>query len=295
MDMIGRDLENAGFYPSNFSPALQGSTVQVLGYQSPCVNPKDAAVSLCGFTAPAAFSTAVFGCSAKRLLRTGSGSSVAYACGNLPTGVTSTDADTLVVNYYTSDSLGLNIGQRGDCEGQDVAKDAINTRDSAIPSATLPNRLTYSAALPSPIAATNAPVLPLFVSNRYTLSPVTESIEGRNVSSYSLACDGNGNDNELSKVAASIAQPMMTGLGQLRFKYLQRDPSTTEAQYLNASAVTNWSNVQAVRVCVVARANSTANLASYTMKDCDGADKTYSDGIQRQIFTQVFALKNRLP
>lgn len=294
MDVIGRDLENAGFYPTNFSPALQGSTVAVLSYQNPCINPKDPAVSLCGFPSPAAFNTAVFGCSAKQLLRTGNGSSVAYACGNLPTGVTSTDADTLVVNYYTSDSFDLNTGQRGDCEGQDVAKDAINTRDGATPSTALPNRLTYAAALPSPIEATNTPVLPLFVSNRYTLRSVTEVIEGRSISSYSLGCDGNGNDNAASTASVSIAQPMMTGVSQLRFKYLQRDPATNEAQYLDASAVTSWGNVQAVRVCVVARASSSASLASYTMKDCDNADKTYTDGIQRQIFTQVFALKNLL-
>ncbi len=304
MDIIGRDLENAGFYPTESSPAL-GPTVAAVGYQNPCINPRDNAVSFCDFTAPTVFDRAVFGCAGQRLTRSGSGSSVAYACAALPTGVSGTDADSLVVNYFTSDAGGLGIGQRGDCEGQDVAKDAINSRNSTAPTASPlanPNRLTYTGAVPSPIAATLAPSLPLFVSNRYTLVPVNsssattaqkEKLDGQLITTFSVACDGNGNDNDGNTALASTAQPMLSGVSQLKFRFLQKDAAGT-GQYLAASSVTDWGLVVAVRVCVLAHTYRTANIPSYTLQDCNGTSQTFADGISRRAFSQVFALKNVL-
>lgn len=293
MDVIGRDLENAGYYPSSFSPQLQGPDVPVVAYQNPCENPQDATARFCGFTNPPAFNNAVFGCSGQQLIRSGSGDSVSYACDALPTGVTATNVDSLVINYFTTDAGGLSVGQRGDCEGQDVAKDAINTRNGTA-SLTKPNRLTYATALPSPILSTQAPVLPLFVSNRYSVRPLTESIEGKDFSTLSLACDGNGNDNDANSAQASLAQPMVSGLVQLKFRYLVRDPATGNARYQASGGVTDWANVQAVRVCILAHAYRSASLPSYSLTDCNDSTQTYTDGVQRRVFTQVFALKNRL-
>lgn len=304
MDIIGRDLENAGFYPAESSPAL-GPTVAAVGYQNPCINPRNNAVSFCDFTSPTVFNRAVFGCTGQRLTRSGSGSAVAYACAALATGVTSTNADSLVVNYFTNDAGGLNIGQRGDCEGQDVAKDAINSRNSTAPTASPlanPNRLTYTGAVPGTITSTLAPALPLFVSNRYTLVPVNsssataaqqEKVDGQLIATFSMACDGNGNDNNANAALASIAQPMVSGLSQLKFRFLQAD-TTGAGQYLAASAVTDWGAVVAVRVCMLAHTYRSANIPSYTLQDCNGTDQTFADGISRRVFSQVFALKNVL-
>jgi len=312
MDMIGRDLENAGYYPADFSPELEDwvQTVNVVGYQQPCFNPRPDPgsnkyqPSFCPFSDPPAFNEAVFGCTGQKLTRTGTDAAVAYACGNLPTGVTGTDVDGLVVNYFTTDAASLSIGQRGDCEGADVARDAINSRNG-IGSSAAPTRIKGNSELkltdeinttPKKMLET-VPDQPLFVSNRYSANLVTETIDGQTITSYSLACDGNGNDNDASAAAASAAQPMVSGISQLKFQYRQQDPASVSgnSQYFSASGVTKWANVNAVRVCILARSSSpAANLPKYKLFDCNGEEWEYTDRFQRKVFTQVFALKNKL-
>lgn len=324
LDIIGRDLENAGYYPADNSPAKPSAlTVEVVGYGNPCINPRHD-VSLCDFADPEAFNTPVYGCSGQKLVRSGSGSSVTYSCGAL-TGVTAANVDSLVVNYFTNDAESLASGQRADCQGQDVVNDAINSRNGITPTAgataadppTNPNRLTYSQDYssyntpdqkinPSNISkrdasgdtkgGTSIPALPLFVSNRYTLVPVNgstssdakkEMIDGQLVTTFSLACDGNGNDNNANAALASGAQPMVSGLEQLKFQYM------VSGQYKKASDLVagDWSRVTAVRVCILAHTYRSAQAE--VIKDCNGND-TPTDGRLRKVFTQVFALKNAL-
>lgn len=289
MDIIGRDLENAGFYPAEESP---GSSVKVsvLGYQNPCTNPNSGGSSLCAFANPVAFNTGVFGCTGQRLTRSGTTSTTAYACTSLPTGVSADDGDSLAVNYFTIDASGLNLGQRADCENQDVSGDAINInrRGAAIDAATAANK---------PLTT---PTLPLFVSNRYTLTPVNAAaitagrqmqIERQLITTFNMACDGNGNDNDASAALASTASPMVTGVEQLKFKYMVRTAGG-QSQYLVASAVTNWTAVVAVRVCVLAHSLQNTQAGTYTIADCNAANRTFTDGRSRKLFTQVFVLKN---
>lgn len=309
MDIIGRDLENAGYFPSELTP-LTGA-VTVPGFGHPCENPDpnfklpatpvtaDLDKSLCDFAPPPAFGAPVFGCTGERLLRAGTAATTSYACSALPTEITTTeDVDSLVVNYFTADAGSLQIGQRGDCEGQDVAKDAINTRNlvQPVPPQSKPNRLTYLNAMPatySGIAPTLQPRLPLFVSNRYTLVPSVETVQGQTVNTRSLACDGNGNDNDGSSAAASTAQPIVAGIRQLKFHYYQQDGSGN-GQYWPSSGVTDWNAVVAVRVCVFAESIQTVANVQEPVVDCNGVDQTFGDNRARKMFTQVFALKNRL-
>lgn len=298
MDIIGRDLENAGFYPSESSPVM-GVMAAVQRYQNPCINPWNNDVPFCDFTAPPAFNQAVLGCTGQRLLRSGSGAGVSYACGDLSSGVATTDADSLVVNYYTNDANGLSNGQRADCEGSDVVRDTINSRNKTAPTASPlanPNRLTYSDGFPADISSsgTTHPKLPLFVSNRYTLVSGTEQINGRTISTRSLACDGNGNDNDGNSALASTPAPLVSNLTQLKFRYLEITDAAGQGQYVTASSVTNWGNVIGVRVCILANGYSSSQIPSYTIQDCNNESKTYTDGIGRKAFTQTFALKNVL-
>lgn len=305
MDLIGRDLENAGYYPADNSPGTNRS-VKVVGYQNPCINPvpTGSTVRLCGFANPTPFNFGVFGCTNQRLVRSGTGASVSYACAAHPTGVGSTVADSLVVNYYTIDSAGLNVGQRSDCENQDVANDTINSRNKTAPTASPlanPNRLTYDQAWPASLNSSTVPQLPLFVSNRYSLTPVNSStatagqkfqVDRRLINTLNLACNGNGNDNDDNSSSASNASPMVPGLDQMKFSYLVRTAGTGEAQYMTASSVPDWGRVVAVRVCLLARSFQSVQNASYTMTDCLGTSSTFTDGFSRKVFTQVFVLKN---
>lgn len=264
MDVIGRDIENAGFYPSI---RVTGSTVATNVLVQSYTNPLTA-------SPPVAYDAPVFGCQANTYKPATPGCAA-------HTGTV--DADTLVLNSYSNDASGLNIGNRADCLRQDSANDtSINgsRRNAGHTAATSANRPFL------------APIQPLFVSNRYTLQATTMQIEGQSISTFSLACNGNGKNP-----ADNVYQPMVSGIDQLRFYYLVRASETASSQFQRAGALasTDWPNVVAVRVCLLARSLQAAKLqgkTSYTIKDCDDADQTYTDGVERRVFSQVFALKN---
>jgi len=269
LDVIGRDIENAGFYPSIRAaiPAGAASAVTSNVLIQSYANPVTA-------SPPVAYDTPVFGCQVNTYKPTTPGCAA-------HTG--SVDADTLVLNSYSNDASGLDIGNRADCLRQDSANDAAvnGSRRNAGHAA--------AAAADRPFLM---PVQPLFVSNRYTLQPTTMQVEGQTISTFSLACNGNG-----VSTASNSYYPMVAGIDQLRFYYLVRasDAASSQFQRADALAATDWPNVVAVRVCLLARSLQAAKLqgsTSYTIKDCDDADQTFTDGVERRIFSQVFALKN---
>lgn len=260
LDVLGRDIENAGFYPSiRVASSVAVAAVTLETYTNPVKTG----------TIPAAYNAPIFGCQ---------GQTYKPAPDTNPVGCaahTSTvDADTLVLNSYSNDSYGLDIGNRADCLRQDSANDQVN--------ALRKNATTVALT----------PVSPLFVSNRYTLQPTTMKVDGKDINTFSLACNGNG-----VNPAADAYYPMVVGIDQLRFYYLVRASDTASSKFQRADAVaaTDWPNVVSVRVCLMARSMQAAKLqgaTSYTIKDCDGVDKSFTDGVERRIFTQVFAMKN---
>lgn len=265
LDVIGRDIENAGFYPAIRAQTGTSSpnTVNAQVYTNPVVsNP------------PAAYDTAIFGCQAQQYLPAAS----TPACAAHSTTV---DADTLVLNYYSNDAAGLGIGNRADCLRQDAADDPLNST-------------RRNAAHTTPSTATNAnllPLSPLFVSNRYTLLATPMQVEGHAISTFSLACNGNGKNP-----TDNTYQSLIPGIDQLRFYFLVTMGGTS--LFRRADAVgTDWPNVTAVRVCLLARSLQAARLqgaASYSIDDCDGTSHAYTDGLARRVFSQTFALKNQL-
>jgi type IV pilus assembly protein PilW len=266
-DVLGRDIENAGFYPSirvgAGTTAVVAADVSIQEYNNPVsVSP------------PVAFNASVFGCKSQRFLP------ASNACGAHSGSV---DADTLIVNYYSNDASGLDIGNRADCLRQDAANDATlnSTRRNA------GHSTTSTANKPFLV-----PISPLFVSNRYSLGSTTDiQIEDAGVSTFSLTCNGNG-----VSAASNNYYPLIAGVDQLRFYYLERAGGTADSQFQRADAVTSWANVVAVRVCLMSRSMQAARLqggTSYTLADCDGTDQSYTDGIERRIFSQTFALKNQ--
>lgn len=280
LDTIGRDMENAGFYPTIRTGGGGVGIVDVLARE---FAPPEA-------TSQPAFRTAVFGCQ-NAAGGTSLNLTAPAACAPMGgSGLFDTSADTLVVNYYTTDNFGLDAGQRADCARQDSANNPVNTA-----------RRHAGHATPSvPANSFLLPVSPLFVSNRYTLVRTTGSVvvEGTAVAGdvFSFACNGSGKDPN-----DNLYQPLVMGINQLSFAYLMRPTADTPARYLRASAVTDWSAVTAVRVCVLARAlqrsrvaGSTADITQTVAENCYGSPQTWTDGIDRKVFTQVFALKNRL-
>lgn len=274
LDLIGRELENAGYYPA-LTPNSAGQSLTIGGYDK-------------AITPHPAFQAGLFGCDAQKFLPTQS----TPGCGAHP-GTPAATSDTLVVNYFTNDALSLDIGQRADCQFRDVALNPINT-------------LRVGTSAVNGVA----PTLPLFVSNRYTLTPTTVQIEGQSISTFSLACNGSGVD---AAGTTDNYAPLFTGIEQLRFRYgafasevgMQADQFYTAAQVNALTPVSlanttreKWERVVAVRACILVRSMQRARSEggqSYTLTDCDGTAVTFNDGVDRRVYTQIFAVKNNVP
>ena len=253
MDLIGRDIENAGFYPViRIENIPAGGRTTAQEYERPSSG------------AHAAFNNPVFGCNATVFS--------AAATSGCTTHSASTTGDTLVVNYYSNDEATLDTGQRADCTRADSADATENSSRKA--------------------TGLLRPLKPLFVSNRYTLAPTVTTIEGKTINTFSLACNGNGANS-------TTYTPFVADIDQMRFAYMVRTGTRPnfQHQFLAAGSVTDWSRVVGVRVCLLARSLETSRLqggTSYSINDCTGTSQSYSDGIQRRVFTQIYAIKSRL-
>ncbi|MFZ4285281.1 PilW family protein [Variovorax sp. HJSM1_2] len=291
LEFLGRDIANAGFYPTvappisaNFPkmrridgyPPGQGIPVRNTDWISPSSGDN-------------AYITGIFGCDgAKFNVATGT-------CGT----TSSTAPDSLVINYFSSDTMdSAVVGTRRDCNGADAGNDASN----AI------RKLNDG----TPATAVNAnlpPQLPLFVSNRYAIDSTSAEVEGQDVQTKSLQCSGNGNTNGY--------QPLLLGVEDMQLTYgiynsaLTRAPdrfyTATEIQSLqalnvNGISISPWGRVVAVRVCLMTKsvgaapkiADKSSALRKYI--DCKDQEQTQSanDTSLRKRFVQVFAVQNNI-
>ncbi len=291
LELLGRDIANAGFYPTvappispNFPkmrrvdgyPPAQGIPVRSTDWTSPSSSDN-------------AYITGIFGCE---------GSVFDVATGTCGT-PSSTAPDSLVINYFSSDAMNSVVGTRRDCNGADAANDASNAirkLNDGTPATTL------NAALP--------PQLPLFVSNRYSLGDTTTEIEKQSVTTMSLRCSGNGN--------TSGYQPILLGVEDLQLTYGVYNNATTRAPdrfytaleikndlatlNINGVALSPWSRVVAVRVCIMTRsvgaapkiADKSTALRKYINCNNEEKSQSASDTSLRKRFIQIFAVQNNI-
>ena len=255
---LGRELMNAGFFPAARNASAAQANV-LSGYSN--------------ITSRAAYDFGIFGCE-------GAGfDSAAGTCGTAAAGA----PDTLVVSYFTDDSMGSSLGQRNDCGGNDVGGATVNSTRVGTGGASVP------------------PTLPLFVANHYTLVDTSMSIDGRSVGTRSLACNGNGS-------GSADYQAMLSGIDDLQFTYaVYADATRVPQRFYTASEVNAlgnvvidgetlrpWARVVAVRVCVIARTYETAaSISTDRYEDCGGTLQS-GDRSLRKTYAQVFGVRNRL-
>jgi len=110
-----------------------------------------------------------------------------------------------------------------------------------------------------------------------------------------LMCLGNGN---------TPAQPVTQNVANFKVRYLVQNNNamlgTPQIQYLRASAVTDWSQVQGVEVCLVLYGNEAIGMPPNTKYlDCDGitqVDMTTLSGVRNNrmhtVFRNVFQLRS---
>lgn len=304
IQLLGREIMNAGFYPATAAPIPADPTQKDMydTYPPFAADPRvitDWANPATNWP-PVAFQSGIYGCS---------GGKFAVVDSTCPSAV-ATAADTIVVNYFTSDTkaMGVTTGRRMDCTGADVGNDPSNAE-----------RKKNTGGLPPASANTGVdddipPQLPLFVSNRFTLSDLKVSVENQDINTKSLACSGNGKSPH--GVGDTTAyQPVMAGLEDLKFTYGVYDTadSMTPARFytatevnalptlnLNGLALSSWQRVTAVRVCVLTRtvggntriADKTGAKRTYLACNGTATDQPAGDTILR--FVETFGLRNAL-
>jgi type IV pilus assembly protein PilW len=279
------DESNAAHESGSFALRIIGRELMNAGFY-PAVRVESVAVAnvlseYTNLTGQAAYDFGLFGCDG------GVFDPVAGTCPAPTAGA----PDSLVVGYFTSDAFGASVGQRVDCAGNDVGTVLLNV------------------ARLGGVGAGAAPAQPLFVANRYSLQDETFTVEGRNSTTRSLACNGIGAGN-------ATYQNIISGIDDLQITYgVIQDPSLAVSRYFTATEVNGlgvvdigngpigaWGRVAAVRVCVIARtfetptaigATSAADLLRY--EDCNGAQITQpqADRTLRKTYVQVFGVRNR--
>jgi type IV pilus assembly protein PilW len=305
LDMIGRDLNNAGFYPFTYNPfasqTLTSATNVVTALErmtsGDFPNPAEGDATL---AANASLASPVFGCSGARFMVSATDRTCPASVAGAP--------DSLVVNYYSADGfLGGSSDwstagpQARDCLGQRVA---VGTESGA--TSTTREPLNNNRRPPSD--ATAPPTAPYFVQNSYALTNTqTVTLNGVSYQTRSFACAGNGN--------LASYQPLFDGVHDLRITYALMAappavppgggtvpaPSRVVATpFQTAAAVTAaaaWGRVAAVRVCVITRTplNRPRTTAASQYTDCDGTavNVPATDTSLYATFERTFHLRNR--
>lgn len=290
LQLLGREIMNAGFYPASFPPLttddtqkgmydtyppLESSSRKVTDWVNSDATPK---------WPPPAYETPVYGCDQREFdVRTAT-------C----TGGRIQTSDSIVLNSFTSDALG-DSGSRRDCTGSLVDNDPSNhSRVGVVKDSNIP------------------PTLPLFVSNRYSVRNLRNFVDQQDILTNSLVCSGNG-ANPLNTVTAY--QPIIAGIREIRFRYgvYADDQSLTPNQFYTASEVNNlknikilgqeltgWQRVTSVRVCVLSQSQGGGvrqqdiSGSEMTYQDCDDVTQQQPAGEFITRFVQIFGVRNGL-
>lgn len=270
--LIGRDIGNAGFYPSISAEAALPYVIN--GYTN--------------ITTRTAYDQGIFGCEGALFdFSTG-------ACGTPVFGA----PDTLVVAYFTNDAYDGQAGHRLDCEGADVSGAAVNAGRQGSGTA------SRSPQLPLLIANHYS------MDDGSTMAFNTSmQIDGQTATTRSLRCKGivSASDVPYTAVMAGLEDFQVTyGVAGAPASASAGAPM----QFVNANAVAGlgsltvdgvtqsaWRRVVAVRVCMVARTFEAGGAAASTpqqWQDCSETTQTATDQSVRKVFTQVFSVRNHL-
>ena len=288
LQALGREIMNAGFYPANFPPEISDVTQQGMYDTYPPLESKPRKTTdwqnSDASWPPVAYMTGIFGCE---------GATFNVATGTCPSPTVGA-SDSIVVNYFTSDP-DAEFGTRRDCTGSLVDNDPSNV-----------NRFSASASKNTP------PLLPLFVSNRFSLNDLKNFVDRNDVTTRSFTCSGNGSNPH---GVNNSYQPIVTGIRELKFKYgVFADANTlTPQRFYTAGEVnalptieilgqtyTGWQRVTSVKVCVLSQSQGGGVRLEdkaddrMTYEDCSDSTQTQPAGQWINRFVQVFGVRNGL-
>ena len=303
LQILGRDIKMAGFYPATVPPITNGTPVpganakngfmastQTNMYETYPPLPSNPQMVTDWISPAVAYTTGIYGCE---------GGQFDSRTGTCPT-PDSSKSDSIVINWFSSDAMGssLNIGNRRDCTGSDITNDPSNAQRK------INSGTAYDASIP--------PRVPLFGSNRYSLKTAASQVDGAPVSSFSLACSGNGASWQ---GVVGVYQPAVPGLLDMQFEYgvytdsasvapaifyKADDISSMPVMTINGQAYSGWQRVIAVKICVLSQSVgggariSTASRDAPSYIDCAGNTQTMPVGQWIKRDYETFGVRNNL-
>ena len=257
MDLIGRDIQMAAYYPAPLPRDTSTAAAHERGTYFNNVT-----------STPAAYNDGLYGCEASKF------NPSTQLCA---TSTGATAADSLVISYFTDDNFGSGsrLGLQNDCLGQ-----AVDT------SATTYNQSRRTDGLPVQIVNHYALVTQSLSLDGNTISTKALACQGNGKPTGAYVAIASGiEDLQLSYGVAETAG----SLSPSRF-YNATDVGTKWPQVTAVKVCVLVRSIEAVRL------NDKGGSSARTYVDCQGNTKTLAN-TNRALFRryeQVFAVRNRL-
>lgn len=116
-------------------------------------------------------------------------------------------------------------------------------------------------------------------------NPVLSSTFKRKTATNELVCTGTGGSGGEQAIIGNVTD--------MQVRYIQQVPNTTTLQYLsNPSAVTSWSNVYAVEVCLELTGSEAIPDAGTKYTNCSGTLTAYGSRL-KMVFRNVYEIRSQ--
>lgn len=289
--LLSDDLHNAGFY------GVPQPLADVHTTPSPCVTTATISDLLFGYVAPdttkVSVPVPVFGYAASA---------------TLPTCLTDakTGSEALVVRYV----CGIVKTSAGDTalacdrDNEPVAGDVPYVQTSANLTLDSPPNLVPAQAI---VVGKTSSAFVLHTKDAVaTLAPVRRYVVRTYYLSSCDVCSGTGTDTiptlKMAELTGDPAKPIQStpvveGIEDLHFEYgVDTNNDGVPDSYLDASAVTNWTNVTAVKIHLLARSINTTpgwtDTRTYDMGRGTTRTSAFNDHYKRQVYTLTVSINN---
>jgi type IV pilus assembly protein PilW len=128
---------------------------------------------------------------------------------------------------------------------------------------------------------------------------LTQGIRVDNEFTFVPAAAGGGDITCTGASAGSTPQSILDGVEDFQVSYGVRTVTATGAenfQFFSATNVTDWTNIQAVNICIMVRGDTRANpRPGFTaITPCSQAATDTNDGFMRRVYNRTFSLRNAL-
>lgn len=152
---------------------------------------------------------------------------------------------------------------------------------------------TWTAGNPDPMKGQETNCVGTSITSNNTAAKKSNREANSNLIVYIFSISNN--QLRCSATAGSTGSVMVDGVENMQVEYgIDTAGNGIITSYVNAGAVTNFAQVAAVRVSLLLRGTNqgTAANRSQTLR-FNGEDRTFTDGLLRQVYTSTFTVRNQ--